>query len=276
VTTSGHQIGGVAVVVEGDCPGLTSPAALQSPETLIRLTSEPSDQLLRPDETPVIEQDSWAAFVDGDTFRLCIVDGGETAARIDLPRNGLDGRLVYRAGVAPPLFGYPADQLLLIHALGVCGGALIHGAALVGRDGGYLVSGPSGTGKTTISREWHALGGRVLSDERTVVRPAVSHNGWVLGGTPWPGEGGFADNAVVPLRGLMLLEQADHDELVAITPARALALLYRCHFPPLWDAQAGERTIANLERLVRAVPAFRLHNRRGPAAARMLLERLGG
>ena len=67
------------------------------------------------------------------------------------------------------------------------------------------------------------------------MRPAPGERGWLVGGTPWPGEGGFAENRSVPLAGLVLIEQADRDELVPLSPARALALLYRCHFPPLWD-----------------------------------------
>jgi hypothetical protein len=150
----------------------------------------------------------------------------------------------------------------------------MHAAAIAGCDGGFLVAGPSGAGKTTLSRAAAAAGGRVLSDERTVVRRDAG--GWVLGGTPWPGEGGFAENRSVPLRGLILLEQADRDELSPISPARALALLYRCHFPPVWDPAAAERTLGHLERLVREVPAFLYRNRKSPDAGRPLLERLGG
>jgi hypothetical protein len=127
-----------------------------------------------------------------------------------------------------------------------------------------------------MSRAVAAEGAHVLSDERTVVRPSVTHGGWVVGGTPWPGEGGFAENRSVPLAALILIEQADVDELVPISPVRALALLYRCHFPPVWDARASERTVANLERLVRERPAFLYRNRKGPEAARRLLAHVGG
>jgi hypothetical protein len=107
------------------------------------------------------------------------------------------------------------------------------------------------------------------------VRPARD-GGWLLGGTPWPGEGGFADNASVPLRGLVLLEQSDRNEVVPLSPARALALLYRCHFPPVWDPAAAERTLDHLERLVRELPAVLFRNVKGPDGARLLLDRVGG
>src|SRR5207245_52674 len=98
------------------------------------------------------------------------------------------------------LFAYPADQLLVIHALGLADGFLAHAAALGGRDGAYLLPGPSGAGKTTLSIAAHDAGARVLSDERTVVRRG--RDGWLVGGTPWPGEGGYSENVTLPLRGI--------------------------------------------------------------------------
>jgi len=224
-----------------------------------------------------MEVDSWVAFVDDRHVFLCAKDPRRTpaeAVRIELLRDGLDGRYLHADDVSYFCL-YPIDQLLVIHALGVAGGALMHAAAIAGRDGALLVAGPSGAGKTTMSRATAELGAHVLSDERTIVRPA-GDGGWLLGGTPWPGEGGFCENRSVPLRGLILLEQADRDELLPLSPARALALLYRCHFPPLWDARAAERTLGHLEQLVRDVPAFLYRNKKGRDAAVRLLERVGG
>jgi hypothetical protein len=278
-----HLVGGVAIVLAGDMPA-EHPARGEGSATIrLRLETHAQSAPLRPAGTPVLEVDSWAAFLDDDRATLCIKDSAATpleVVRFELPRNGLDGHAYYRPDAPPRPFAYPADQLLTIHALSVGGGALAHAASIVGRDGAFLVAGPSGAGKSTMSRACSELGGRVLSDERTVVRPRSAGSrgadGWALGGTPWPGEGGFAHNASAPLRGLVFLEQADREELVPISPARALALLYRCHFPPLWDDKAAARVLDHLERLVQDVPRFVFHNRKGPAAARLLLDRLGG
>lgn len=269
-----HVVGGVAIAVDGELAADTRRGAGDPAAIVVQLEAARAATALRPSGRPAVERDSWAAFVDGDTFTLCTKDASREVARIELPRAGLDGRYLAHDDT-PWCFGYPTDQLLVIHALGVAGGALMHGAAICGRDGALLCCGPSGAGKTTMSRAAAALGGRVLSDERTIVRPAPG-GGWLLGGTPWPGEGGFADNASLPLRGLVLLEQSDQDRMAPLTPARALALLYRCHFPPLWDPIAAERTLAHLEQLVRDVPAVLFRNRKGPDAARALLDRVGG
>lgn len=273
-----HVIGGIALEIEGDCPpdeGLLSP---QPPDITLQLTAVCSPVPLRPPGTPSIESDCWSGFLAGDTLMLCVAGGDPPETmRFELPRRGLRGRLHFRDDVRPRPFYYPADQLLIIHVLGVAGGLLAHAAAIAGRDGAFLVAGPSGAGKTTLSRAAAPLGACILSDERTIVRPRPGIPGqWLVGGTPWSGEGGFADNRSVPLRGILLLEQADRDELVPLSPARALALLYRCHFPPLWDPEAAARTLDHMERLVREVPAFLFRNRKGGQAAQLLLDRLGG
>jgi hypothetical protein len=276
-----HVVGGVAIAIDGDLP--TAPpspvlaASTELPSITLRLDATRSDGPLRIDAARAVEQNSWFGGVDDTTMYLCAKNGScspPETMRVELPREGLEGRYLYTDDFLYP-FSYPFDQLLVVHALGVAGGALMHAAAIAGRDGALLVAGPSGTGKTTMSRATAELGAHVLSDERTIARPDGS-GGWLLGGTPWPGEGGFAENRSVPLRGLILLEQAERDDLQPLSPARALALLYRCHFPPLWDPRAAERTLGHLERLVREVPAFLFRNKKGRDAAERLLAQVGG
>lgn len=274
-----HVIGGLAIRVDGELPPTEVARAAEPAEVVLRLTATRTNGPFAGRGNKTIEQDSWCAYVDGDTISICIKEPRSSppeAMRVELTRNSLEGRYFFGGDGWPYPFCYPIDQLLVIDTLGVSGGALMHAASIVGRDGALLVAGPSGAGKTTMSRAAAALGAHVLSDERTIVRPALTVGGWLVGGTPWPGEGGFAENRSVPLRGLILIEQSDRDELVPVSPARALAMLYRCHFPPLWDPGACERTVDNLERLVREVPAFLYRNRKGPEAAERLLARVGG
>jgi len=277
-------IGGVGITVGGDAPlpEHFEPllAARHDPaEITVRLTGVRSASPLRPAGTPSFEADSWVAFVDENELHLCIKHVRRDPAevlRLDLPRDGLDGRYVHAGDWARYLFPHPTDQIIVAHALGVAGGLLMHAAAIVGRDGGLLVAGPSGAGKTTMSCAAAALGARILSDERVIVRPSPAAGGWVVGGTPWPGDGGFIENRSVPLKALILLEQSDRDELVPLSPARAFALLYRCHFIPVWDSRACDRTLANLERLVYERPAFLYRNTKTPDAAERLLAHVGG
>ena len=206
---------------------------------------------------------------------LCAKDGrcsaGRRRMRLELPREGSTGATLYAHDWLYP-FTYPIDQLLMVHALGVAGGALMHAASIAGRDGALLVAGPSGAGKTTMSRATAALGAHVLSDERTVVRPRRGRLGRrrhamagrrrlrrePLGAAarPHPARAGRPRRAE------------------PLSPARALALLYRCHFPPLWDARASERTLGQPRAPACATcPRSSFATRRAPTPRERLLAR---
>ncbi len=271
----GFQVGGIAVVVDGveDAPRSDAFRPTDAPTLLLHAVESAGP--LRPASAPRAEQDSWAAFVDGDRVAIALKAPGYDApevARVELPDDGLEGTLRHLPGLKMCGLGYPIDQLLLMHALSLRGGLLMHGAAIAGPRGGFLVVGPSGAGKTTMARAAAELpGARVLSDERSVVRPTP--DGWVLDGTPWYGEGQFAERVTVPLLGVMWLEQSDRDETAPLSPARAIANLYGCHFAPYWSERAQVRMLDNLERLVREVPVAILRNRKGGDGARLLIAR---
>jgi hypothetical protein len=277
VAEVGFQVGGIAVVVDG-VPAVTNSSLFRptDPPTL-RLRAVVHDGPLRPSLPLRVERDSWAGFSDGD--RIAITSRRPNrepceVARIELAADALDGTIYHLPD--EPIRGvyFPIDQLLLMHALALRSGLLMHGAIIAGPAGGFLVVGPSGAGKTTMARAAAALpGARVLSDERAVVRR--DGDGWVLDGTPWYGEGQFAERATVPLLGLVWLVKSERDSLEPLRPARALANLYSCHFAPLWCDALALRCLDTLEQLVRSVPAFCLHNRRGGDGARLLLARAG-
>ncbi len=237
--------------------------------------------LLRPAGPPVVEADSWVAFRDGEVIKLCIKDGSRAtpeAMRIELPRDGLAGRYFWLHDHDHPYpFQHPIDQLLVVHALGVAGGALMHAAAICGRDGALLVAGPSGAGKTTMSRAAAELGAPVLSDERTILRPAAD-GGWILGGTSWPGEvAGFAENRSVKLRGLILLEHADRDELDrAVAGTGAGAALSLPLSAAVWDPRGCALRSTTWSAWWARCPRTSIATRRVPSAARRLLAQVGG
>jgi hypothetical protein len=140
---------------------------------------------------------------------------------------------------------------------------------------GALCVGVSGAGKTTLARAFAALPGTlVLSDERSLARP--EGQSWVLDGTPWHGDGGFAVRATVPLTAVLVLEQAHEDCLAPLTPARAMASIFRCVFRPLWRPDNQEQVLSTLEQLVRRVPCYALRNQRGGRAPLLVSALLAG
>jgi hypothetical protein len=146
------------------------------------------------------------------------------------------GGAAAEAGMPSP-FHYPQDQILL--SLALAGrGAIVHAAGAVIGGRGMLFAGPSGAGKTTLSRLLAAAGHEILSDDRVVV--LRGRDGFTLHGTPWPGEGGFAAPGGVPLGASVFLLKGSESHLRRLhTGAHMRHTFMRCcecrfhlHFGP--------------------------------------------
>jgi hypothetical protein len=136
-------------------------------------------------------------------------------------------------------------QALLIHASGVA----------INREG-ILFCGISGAGKTTLSRLWQQRAGvTVLSDDRVLVRKG--QEGYVVYGTPWPGEGRMASCKKAPLRRIVFLSKAKRNELVRLKKEEALRQIVTQCFPPLWDREGICAALELCGALLEAVPFFR-------------------
>ncbi len=253
------------MAVSGEGPICTAPGFPPSREPDLRLQAALVDDALALDSTPISDCDTWEVHRDGE--RISFVVKAPTwdppeVARVDLDEGADRGVLLIRRGLEANPIDYPLDQLLAIHVVHRKGGVLLHAACVARGDGAYIVAGPSGAGKTTFAR---SVAGRsdvtILTDERVVLRR--TDRGWLASGTPWVGEGGFASNTTRPLRGIFLLEHSDTDELVALSPVRAMARLIGCHFPPTWMGEDPEVHFGALDQLARDIPCYLLRNRLG-------------
>jgi hypothetical protein len=281
----GFQIADLAVHITGEGPRFHPAGFPPTAPPVLTLIAAPhtSDAPLRPDGEPSAEQDSWAAFYRGPTddddsqvtllSKSGYVSPPETI-RIDFGEHATTGTLRYRADVNPALVTFPLDQLLLIHLLSSREGMVVHGAAITNDRHGVLLIGQSGAGKTTTARAAADRGLGVLSDERTVIRRV--DGAFCMAGTPWYGDGAFYDPRVLPVAAICVITQSDRDALEPITPARMLAELYRCHFPPLWSEAATAATLATAEAFISSVPLYRLHNTRGGGAVDLVRSILDG
>ncbi len=153
-------------------------------------------------------------------------------------------------------------RVLVAYRLAAEGGALIHSAGvaggMTGGEGGVLLLGRSGAGKTTASRLCLARGAAVLSDDLNAVR--LDGAGAELQKLPFTGDLGdrSAAPATVPLRALVRLAKGEEDALRPLSPASALAALVAAAPYVNRDPWRREALLGALERLARAVPAYEL------------------
>lgn len=150
-------------------------------------------------------------------------------------------------------------RVLVAYRLHELGGAVIHGAAVVDEGGAFLFAGPSGAGKTTVSRLGMERGRTVLSDDLNALLPR-SDGGVTLAGLPFTGDLGRSSGGgeIFPLRALLRLEKDSADSLRPLSRAEAGACLLAC--APFVNADPHRRVelLGNLLALAVDVRAYAL------------------
>jgi len=154
---------------------------------------------------------------------------------------------------------YSVDTLLrIVHSLllAPAGGMLLHASGGI-RDGrGYLFSGISGAGKTTMAR-LAPPDVQLLTDEISYLRRAES--GFRVYGTPFSGELGIQGERIsAPLAAIYLIEHGAENRMTPLTEADAARRLMRNVLFFAHDAQLVSLVFGTVCELVRRIPVYRL------------------
>ena len=194
----------------------------------------------------------------GWSIRLGEGNGSFPADRVlSLDASGTTGQIVMAADRSPdpatryPL-EYPLEDLLFRHLLADRDAVLVHACGVSWRNAGYLFVGSSGAGKSTTACLWRSAGATILNDDRIVLE--ASRDGDWIHPTPWFGEHPEVGGDAAPLRAIYLLRQGDDVAFERLRPATAAALVLAKSFPPLWDPERTEKTLATLGRVCQQVP----------------------
>ena len=154
---------------------------------------------------------------------------------------------------------YSVDTLLrIVHSLllAPAGGLLLHASGGIRGGRGFLFSGVSGAGKTTLAR-LAPPDVQVLTDEISYVRNAGG--GFRVFGTPFAGELGIqGENVCAPLAGIYLIEHGAANRLEILAEAEAARRLMRNVLFFARDAHLVSQVFSTVCELVRRVPVFRL------------------
>lgn len=163
---------------------------------------------------------------------------------------------------------YPLDQMLSWGLLSRLGGALMHAAVAVKDGAGWVFTGRSGAGKSTISSLLLAEGYRILNDDRAMVFRRGGE--WRVAGTPWHGSGRFAEADEAPLGGIYFLQKAADCRVESMPAAQARLSLLDVAAVPWFEDSWAQGTLDGLDRLARGIEIRRFHFTKTPAAVRAL------
>jgi hypothetical protein len=148
---------------------------------------------------------------------------------------------------------YPLDGLVLYYLTAIRGDILIHASGVNNMGRGYLFSGVSGKGKTTMAKLWDGSGAQVIHDDRLIIRN--TGNGNRMFSTPVYSNESPRES---PVDKIFLIEHGSRNELIPVSGASAISMVLANCIQHNWDQQIIARLIGSVSFLCRAVPVVRL------------------
>jgi hypothetical protein len=162
-------------------------------------------------------------------------------------------------------------QTVLTFVLAQQHGALVHSAG-AGIDGnGFIFTGHSDVGKSTLARLFEPYRTIIpISDERVAVRSSV--HGFSIFGTPWHSDAKIARNACFPLKAIFFLHQGGENNISPCTLSKSVRQFLPQIMIPWYDTEYVQRLMDMSEKILEAVPAFDFHFRPDESAVECVLD----
>ena len=146
---------------------------------------------------------------------------------------------------------------------------LMH-ASVVSLEGkGYLMTAPSGTGKSTHTRLWRQCFDQceLVNDDNPVVR--IEQGKAIVYGSPWSGKTPCYRNVCHPVGAYVRLFQEPENNIHPYQPLEAYAMLLPAMSCMVWDKRMQTGVSKTVAEMVRLNPMYRLGCRPDEAAARL-------
>jgi len=176
--------------------------------------------------------------------------------------------LSYNAGALLTLNQVPFIELeyslrvLYAYFILIYGGVLVHAAGIARNGIGYIFCGPSGVGKSTVSKL--SRNSIILNDDLTAIRPGPDDQ-WMIFSTPFANPGQKIKNLTVPLRGIYLLNQSNEVLLEELSPGKGLAE-FISNVPVIsGDIYYSELLLSTCSKLLSMIPFYKLHFQNDPS-----------
>lgn len=146
---------------------------------------------------------------------------------------------------------------------------VLHSASFLYRGRAFLVSGSSGTGKSTHSALWHDLYQTpLLNGDLNLL--GIRDNIPYAYGLPWCGTSGICTPKDYPLGGIIFLKQAAIDQVQSLQPDEKVLHILQRMISPAWTKELLLRNLHFSEALAPLTFSCRLYCTKEPSAARTL------
>lgn len=156
--------------------------------------------------------------------------------------------------------------------------ALFHGVALLWRQHGWIITAPSGTGKTTQYRHWRNLlkqNVRMINGDKPILGSRKDGSVWVYS-SPWRGKERFGrPGQCAPLGGIILLERGHQNQIKRLAPEEAVQPLFLEFVSCPETTEQILHQAQFLQHMLDVLPVWKLVNRGDEDSALLTLKTLG-
>jgi hypothetical protein len=164
-------------------------------------------------------------------------------------------------------FEYPLDGLILYYLTVINDDIMIHASGINHKGHGYLFSGISGRGKSTMAKLWEDAGAKVIHDDRLIIRN--SEKGYRMYNTP------VYNNdtpRMSPLNRIFLIEHDLENRLVPIKGALAVSSIMTNCIQHNWGHDIIARLLGSVSVICTTVPVARLYFKPGQGVINLILK----
>jgi hypothetical protein len=148
---------------------------------------------------------------------------------------------------------YPLDGLILYYLTVINNDIMIHASGVNYAGRGYIFSGVSGKGKTTLAKLWDSSGALIIHDDRLILRNTIS--GYKMFNTPVYNDDQPKESK---LEKIFLIEHGTRNEIIPVSGAASISMVMANCIQHNWDKEIIARLLNSVSLLCTTVPAVRL------------------
>jgi len=250
------------------------------------ITVHPGDFIMPPDakmvfNAPYVEERNGLRLKKNDEFWSVFKDRDDLYIKTIFPNNEENKQAVLRFSLAASNWDlwingpgsdtdpmeYPLDGLLLYYLTVVSGDIMIHASGVNYSGKGYLFSGISGRGKSTMAKLWDKHGARVIHDDRLILRR--EGRGCSMFNTP-------VYNNEKPceswLDRIFIIEHGTENKIVPVSGAECVSLIMANCIQHNWTPDIIARLLESVSALADNIPAARLYFKPDHGVIDLILE----
>jgi hypothetical protein len=148
---------------------------------------------------------------------------------------------------------YPLDGLILYYITSIHNSIMIHASGINNAGKGYLFSGISGKGKTTMAKLWDKSGCMVIHDDRLIIRKTGSE--YIMYNTPVYKNDSPRESKIDRL---FLIEHGKKNRIIPVKGAECVSLVMANCIQHNWNREVIDRLLGSVSELCADIPVSKL------------------